>query len=168
MKTSPVDEWSDAAIVSTGDVVSQLLGWDLSRVEHSPGFGDGPMCGAYVPLSSADSVLQIGLVTDRTGCEAISRALLAMEATEAFASPGDVADAFGEIANMVAGGVKSRMNDRMPSLRLGLPLFVDGRVVQAAAEQRTTELLLGTVRTSVVVLRLPIGGPSRFVPRSAR
>jgi CheY-specific phosphatase CheX len=162
MSDAQVDDWTRAAVAAAADVVSQALGWDLRCVEPSEAFSSIATCGAYVPVSSADSVLQIGLMTDRAGCEAMSRALLAMGPDEPFESPSDVTDAFGEIANMIAGGVKGRMYERVPSLRIGLPLFVHGRVEQTAAEQRTIELHLNAVRAAIVVLRVPGSVPGRL------
>jgi hypothetical protein len=154
--TSTMKDWVSAASAAVVDVAAQALGWE-SSVESLEGTAFRAPFGAYVPLSSSDSVVQLGIVAERLHCEAMSRALLGMPEDEAFGSDGDVADALGEIANMVAGSAKTRMNERIPDIVLGLPLCVNGRIECQGAEQATTEFTFGTTRARLVVLRAPRG-----------
>lgn len=97
----------------------ELLGWhDL------PPTG---MAGAYIPLLAEDQTLQLALLASPSGCADLARLLLGMEPEEAV-SDADIADAVGELVNIVAGGVKQRMQGAAGGLRLGLPVFIHGYV----------------------------------------
>jgi len=150
--TSSMQEWVTAASAAVVDVAAHALGWEAA-VEPLEGAPYRAPFGAYVPLSSSDSVVQLGIVAERLHCEALSRALLGMAEDEPFGSEGDVADALGEIANMVAGSAKTRMSERVPDIVLGLPLCVNGRIECQGTEQVTTEFIFGTTRARLVLLR---------------
>ncbi len=97
----------------------ELLGW-----HDVPPTG---MAGAYIPLLAEDQTLQLALLASPSGCADLARLLLGMESEEAV-SDADIADAVGELVNIVAGGVKQRMQDAAGGLRLGLPVFIHGYV----------------------------------------
>lgn len=114
----------------------ELLGWhDL------PPTG---MAGAYIPLLAEDQTLQLALLATPAGCADLSRLLLGMEPGDAV-SDADVADAVGELVNIVAGGVKQRMQGSA-SLRLGLPVFIHGYVQPT----QQLEVSLASVRVGQV------------------
>jgi len=149
-----IGDWVDAAVVATVAVAAQALEREASVLaggEVGAPF-DAPF-GAYVPLSSSDSAVQFGIVAEFSDCEGLARILLGMGDGEPFESEGDVADAVGEIANMVAGAIKTRMNAEVPDIVLGLPLCVRGTIQAQGVEQVVTELGLGAMRMHVVVLR---------------
>jgi CheY-specific phosphatase CheX len=78
-----------------------------------------------VGLETGEITLQIGIDVDEAGAAKLTRALLMMEEDEEVELE-DITDAMGEIANMVAGGVKSRLIAVESSLTIGLPHFVEG------------------------------------------
>jgi CheY-specific phosphatase CheX len=80
--------------------------------------------GAFVPISAGEASAQIGIVGDDRSLRALAAALLGVPPAEV--ASDDVADALGEIANMVAGGVKTRMLGQVAPVTLGLPVFVHG------------------------------------------
>jgi hypothetical protein len=168
MTTMTVTDWVDAALEAAIDVATSALSCGaVERATTVPLEAIVEPFGAYVPLLATDSRLQIGVFAGRTACEAMARALLGMAPEEAFGADCDVRDAIGEIANMVAGGVKTRMNGRVPGLQMGLPLCVSGRIEQlGGAEYADADLLVGEVRTTVMVLRS--SGGARASLRSAR
>jgi CheY-specific phosphatase CheX len=167
MTTMTVTDWVDAALEAAMEVATSALACDVVERATAPGSALVAPFGAYVPLLATDSRLQIGVIADRTACEAMARALLGMAPDEAFGADCDVRDAIGEIANMVAGGVKTRMNGRVPGLQMGLPLCVSGHIEQlGGAEYADADLLFGDVRMAVMVLRS--SGGARQSLRSAR
>lgn len=149
--TATMNEWIGAARAAMIEVASQALGREAALAD-----GGGDACavpfGAYVPLTSSQSVVQLGIIGERLDCEAMSRALLGMPDDEPFGSEGDVADALGEIANMVAGSVKTRMNEIIPGIVLGLPLCVTGRIECQGAQLATADFSFGTTRARLVLL----------------
>jgi CheY-specific phosphatase CheX len=69
-------------------------------------------------------------------------------------SPDDTADAIGEIANMIGGGIKRRMIEADPSMKLGLPVFVSGSVVDGShLDAWSAALAMADVTVHLVVLR---------------
>ena len=97
----------------------EVLGW-----HDTPPTG---MAGAYIPLLAEDQTLQLALLASPDGCADLARLLLGMEPGEEV-SDADIADAVGELVNIVAGGVKQRMQETTGGLRLGLPVFIHGYV----------------------------------------
>jgi hypothetical protein len=166
MNAAAAGDWVDAALDATTEVASQALGFEAVVPSGQPGAAFDSPYGAYVPLTSGEDVLQLGLVAERAGCETISRALLCMAPDDAFSAESDIADAVGEIANMVAGGVKKRMDDRVPGILLGLPLFVSGGVEPHGADRSVSEVRIGDVRAQVVVLWTRGGRPAPASRRS--
>ena len=123
----------------------ELLGW-----HEVPPTG---MAGAYIALLGEDQTLQLAMLATPDGCADLSRLLLGLEPADEV-SDTDVADAVGELVNIVAGGVKQRMQDSAGTLRLGLPVFINGFV------QRTQQLeialasaKLGEVDVHLMALR---------------
>ena len=163
--TCTIDEWAGAATAASIDIAIQVLGLDAA-ILLEPGEPFAAPFAAYVPLSSSDSHIQLGIVAELSDCERMSRTLLCLSNEEPVASDGDVADAIGEIANMVAGATKTMMNPRIPDIVLGLPLCVRGRIETQAVEQVATELLVGSMRVRIVLLRSPHAGP-KSRPRAA-
>jgi Chemotaxis phosphatase CheX len=168
--TATLVDWIGAAELAVGEVATTAL--SCAHVDRATVDGRSPqsLFGAYVPLVAAGCQVQIGVVAEWGACQALARALFGMEAGAELEADSDVSDALGEIANMVAGRVKARMNERAPGLVTGLPLCVAGHVEPSAgAEQASIALLFDDVRASVRVLLSPTGDPvsarSRAQPR---
>lgn len=147
-----VSDW----VVAMADASTELaLSLGIDRLEVL-GWHDVPptgMAGAYIPLLAEDQTLQLALLATPDGCAGLSRLLLGLEPADEV-SDADVADAVGELVNIVAGGVKQRMQHSSGPLRLGLPVFINGFV------QRTQQLeialasaRLGLVDTHLMALR---------------
>ena len=121
-----VSDWV-AAMADASTELALSLGIDGVEVL---GWHDLPptgMAGAYIPLLAEEQTLQLALLASPAGCADLARLLLGMEPDEAV-SDADIADAVGELVNIVAGGVKQRMQDVAGGLRLGLPVFIHGYV----------------------------------------
>lgn len=73
----------------------------------------------------------------------IARNMLALE-PEASVTDGEVCDAIGEVANMVMGSIKSRLQDTYPVLEVSIPSVVAGK-------QLTGPLIEGAEKTRVPV-----------------
>jgi CheY-specific phosphatase CheX len=84
------------------------------------------------------------------GCAALSTAVLGMDIT---GLPHRViADAMGELLNMLGGGVKRRLPGG-GELELGLPLFVNGGIEPSGRQTVVTvPLKLGPIEVCVIVV----------------
>jgi Chemotaxis phosphatase CheX len=148
-----VADWLQAAVDSAVELGTTALGFDQASAEalHPESLPSG--LGSYVPLLAPGLSLHIGLVADGEHCTELARALLGLSPEED-ASQDDVTDAIGEIANMLGGGVKTRLISREPKLQLGLPIFIDGKIQPGAhSETAVGNVSLGVIPIKVLVIR---------------
>ena len=109
------------------------------------------MIGAHIPLVGSGQAFDLGLISSAEGCQALSRAILQI-------GPGpdlparDVADAVGEIVNMLAGSMKRKLSGFGAHLTLGLPIFIHGYLQPS---ERLSVIafpaVFGTIETIVVI-----------------
>jgi hypothetical protein len=84
------------------------------------------MIGAHIPILGGGQAFDLAVVASAEDCKALSRAILCM-APGAPLRDAEVADAVGEIVNMLGGGVKRRLSGER-ELELGLPIFLHGYI----------------------------------------
>ncbi len=83
-------------------------------------------CGSTISLMRPGKSWNLALFGRLTSCQTLARALLAMEPSEAIGNE-ELADALGEILNMMAGVAKRKMApEEAKQVQLGLPLFITG------------------------------------------
>ena len=127
MTVIELDRWDDA--VRTGLLeVGAMMGLEITlgavSAEELHGMG-----GSYISLAGPDLALQIGIVSTSAGCRSIAASLLSLELDMAAElSDADVADGVGEFVNVMAGVLKTQVQDTNAGMRLGLPMFIVGDV----------------------------------------
>ena len=130
-----VSHWLSAIESSLDEIAKTTLGFDGCF----PGDArtDSPeLSGGYVALVGQHTAVQVAVAAEPAVCKQVAATLLCMEPNEADElTEADVADALGELVNMVAGGVKTQMASTDPGLSLGLPLVVHGRIEESSATQ---------------------------------
>ncbi|MCK5241570.1 chemotaxis protein CheX [bacterium] len=148
-------EWLEAAETSAQELVTTALGYEkfevIGRLTEVP----LKKIGAYIPLvgDGETAKMEIGILSDPEGCQALSRSLLGMADTEPVTT-ADVADAIGEMANILAGSIKRLVADRVSSPQIGLPFFFDGMVhFKEPLATAVSNSLWGTVNVLLVVLQ---------------
>lgn len=140
------------ALVDSADELAACLGFDGVSVLSQDEAVALPAWGSYVPLVGDNVSLQVGIAAHEASRNGIAAALLGMEADEV--DPDDVVDAVGEAVNILAGLVKTRLVDNEPSLKLGLPMCVEGHVlVTPSFAQAVAHVELGPMPVTLVVLR---------------
>lgn len=77
----------------------------------------GQLQGAFSVLASVE------------GVEKIAKAMLMIEPQDKI-EEADICDAFGELTNMIIGGIKSRMNDTIPDIQISTPSVTKGLEIQ--------------------------------------
>ena len=60
---------------------------------------------------------------------AVAKNMLCMESDDEMGDE-DLADAIGEVANMVMGSVKTRLQDEVPDIEISIPTVICGRVLK--------------------------------------
>ncbi len=123
------------------------------------GTAKGPppdLAGSYISLVSATNALQVGLVTTPEGCRKLAATLMGMDEDEAAElEDSDVADGVGELVNVLAGVMKTGVQEQDPDLRLGLPMFLLGEILPGnhTALDRVDCTLGGTTCSLVILLQ---------------
>ena len=120
-----VQTWMHAMVNSADELATSTLGLDgvVTLSEEMPTQRDLP--GSYVALVGDIFNFEYGVAGTWDSFGVLARTLLFMEPEEIL-EDDDLADAINEVINIVAGGVKRRMSDVDPGLKLGLPAFFNG------------------------------------------
>lgn len=131
--------WLEALAEATAELSTTSLELEGCTI-IGPRQSDGDLVGCYIVLVGDKCSVQIAVAASPETCRTIAGRLFEMDAVEAQEiSEGDVADAIGEVVNIVAGGVKSRMAPYYASLQLGLPFVIEG-VIESTKRLRTEYL----------------------------
>lgn len=147
-----MEVWVEAMIDSLDELASGMLGFEGGKLLEVRDELPERMIGAHVAMVSLREALSVGLISDEAGCGALARALLCMEPDEELPA-GDVADAMGEIVNIIAGGVKRRLVEEDSSIKIGLPVFFSGQMKPTKNMQsRVLEILLGPVQAKLFLM----------------
>ena len=150
-----IDVWMDASLEALRDVMVQACGMDGLDVVASADQMPPDLAGAFIPLAGERDSAQVGLAGDLDARQRVCGALMQMSPEEAAElSTSDVVDAMGEIVNIAAGGIKSRLQPMLGALTMGLPLFINGRVeATERVETRVARVTTGGLELVVVVVR---------------
>jgi CheY-specific phosphatase CheX len=154
MSHTDASTWSIASVDAFEELCETALdcGFEVAQSDvESPRTG----VGATISLVANGENVVLALVADAAGCRTLAAGLMGMEPDEAAElDDSEVADGVGEVVNMWAGLVKTRMNGDVPGIALGLPMFVDGHVEGVSSTERVaTEVRIGGVRATVAVVR---------------
>jgi CheY-specific phosphatase CheX len=155
MSTATIElkDWLEALTEVIRDYAGRSLRFDGAPAA-SNGAGEGEARpAAYVAILGERCSMHLGISSSMDGCRAIVRALLGMRQKDAI-SDDEVVDGMSEILNIAAGKVKSRMVVRDGSLKLGLPIFVQGQVgLGESTERASIDVMVGPVPCKLLVYR---------------
>ena len=152
-----VASWQQAAIEVVTSIGTDVLAFASCSSAQPIGELALESQGAYVPILSGDHSLHVGVVSNEAGCHVLTRALLGMEPDEDVSSD-DVRDAVGEIANMVAGGVKTKIVALGGEAQLGLPIFIRGHIEASSVSQcMISQLTFDNIEVKVTVVKTAKG-----------
>lgn len=159
MTQDGLERWLKAMAESAADLGSSFLGLDggceLERPLDGPPSGQ---VGAYVPLVGVERLTHIGLSCTAESAAALARTFMGMEPEDDL-EEGDLTDALGEIANILAGGVKGRLEPEEGALSIGLPLVVRGEIeAPRRASRAAASARLGSFGACFQVLQGPREG----------
>lgn len=129
-----LDDWLDAISKSAQEFFTGQLGLEPFEVVGTGGEVSVSDVGSYVALVGDETSAQIGMVASIEACRKFARKMLCMEDDEEL-DDGDMCDAVGEIANILGGTTKRLIAERMPGFKLGLPLFMQGRLIPSDRQE---------------------------------
>jgi len=145
-------KWLEGFEQATQEVASTALRFD-GKTPDEP-LGKSPSRpGTYIAILGDDTALHLGISASEEGLSVLARSLLGLRQGSELGKR-EMVDAVSELMNIIAGKVKSRFFERDPSLRLGLPLFIQGQIQMTDhMERATTELKIGPVTCELLVFR---------------
>jgi len=151
--SSGIQAWLTAFREAALEMAATSLRFD-GTVQPMP---DSSLCGpqpsAYIPILSREESIRLGISTSPDGVRLLTRAMLRIRADRPI-EDADAADGMGEILNIVAGKVKSRMTQGDGTLLLGLPMFISARSHAGAnLEHVEADIRLGPVPCRLTVHR---------------
>lgn len=98
----------------------------LDADEPGPGLSAAPPMGGLVLVSGASAALRVGVLATPVECARLAQRLLGQPASGHF-PPSIVRGAMCELAYLLGGGVKRRLN-QVGELSVGPPAFFEGAV----------------------------------------
>lgn len=145
-----VEEWLKITEAASEELVTTTLGYEGCAKSEVDILGDEQKYGSCVELLNDDMKMTIGIVTNREGSQKITESLLGMEPM----SEEDEADALGEVANILAGSIKTKAGDRVNPLQLGLPFYFKGEIhFKEPIEMALSHETWGDVKISLLVVQ---------------
>ncbi len=148
-----IDEWMSAVVSSAEELATVALGFDGASLVGRRGDMPTDLTSAVVALVSDTASVQLGFAATENGCKSLARALLCMDPGEELPAE-DVADAVGEVVNIIAGQVKRVIGTQDATVKIGLPLVVHGKFETSdSVEAAFADLNVGPVPVTVMVLK---------------
>lgn len=157
MNTLSLTDWMTAMSEATCESAVQMFAMSsnpesIEILSPDRDIPDG-FCGSFITLVSELNTVQLGFLSDKKGLKELSQAMLGLSPEDTI-SDSDVTDAVGEIINVIAGGVKRRLNENAGGLKLGLPMFIEGKVAHGESQEvMMAKVTLGKTPTHLIVLR---------------
>lgn len=148
-----IASWSASMVDSLQEV--SIATWECDTTEVLPVPRKIPKGtpGSYVALVGQNYNFKFGIAASWEHCEVLSRKFLFLEDSEEL-SEAEMADVMNEITNIVGGGVKRRMSDFDPSLKLGLPAFFEGPIAPTSDQESAyAQAVVGEIRLYLVALK---------------
>lgn len=154
-KTCALQEWIHAEAEAVADFSQEILGIPISIDAADIEWTDKELCqsfmGAYLELSADEEKIKIFFLSNEEVLMTLAKLMLLISPQDTL-SQEDMMDAIKEVVNIISGGIKSRMNERMSGrLLLGLPSFSEKNVIP-----HQKEVLIGKVLVANMPLFLAV------------
>jgi chemotaxis protein CheX len=130
----------DALLGGAKEVFETMVFMTLEEVtDDVPEFSDMSLLGSITFKGSLEGCLGIRCSLD---CARTIAANMLGTDPEDDLDEGDVHDAVGEVANMVMGAVKSRVQDHVGSMEVSIPSVVQGREMRHSLSDQAQEVVV--------------------------
>lgn len=126
---SRIDELLPAFIAGACEVFETMVFMPITcgqPTEKLPGIPQGYISGT-ISINSADDTISgnLSVIFDLPVATKVFQKMMGMDETSPV-EPQEVNDVVGELANMIAGGAKSRLQETAVHFKIGLPTVVVG------------------------------------------
>ena len=148
-----MQDWLATAAKAAEELTKGQLGYDEFEIGGPVTDAEVTDVGSYVALVGDEGSAQIGLIASIEGCRSLAKKMLCMEDGEEL-EDSDMCDAVGEMANILGGATKRLISERVPGFKLGLPLFMQGRLLASDQQEvGMVEIRIGPVPAHLIVVR---------------
>ena len=125
----------DVLVDSAKEVFETMVFMTLAESDPAEaGLSDVTLLGSITFKGDMEGCL--GVCCDEVCARTIAANMLGMDPDEGIAEE-DVSDAMGEIANMVMGAIKSRIQDEVGTIEVSIPSVVQGRELKNSRGEGT-------------------------------
>lgn len=156
----PVQRWTETVTSAMSEVAASSLGCETS-LEGIEIASPVSLCGSLVALVSGRNVVCVGFSSTPDGCRKIAGAMLGLEGDDIDGlSHDDVRDSVGELVNILAGAVKTKLSSEDADLTLGLPIYFEG-FFEGDSHSRSTYVPCRVGETTGVITLLLAAGSTR-------
>ena len=157
----PLSAWMDALVETMAGVAINPLGYKGSELVDYPASLPDGLNGAAIPFDRGEHKLRFCLMGDERANQALAHALFCMGPSDPKLSKEDVADALGEILNIVAGLIKNRIAARDLAedhsdikLQIGLPAVIaNSQEINELGDKKIAKIRIGPVFSKLIIVR---------------
>jgi len=154
MSTTNSLDRMEIAFQSVDEIAKTALLLDGAQLDRSERDTSVDAFGAIVPLdvNDGESSFYLGIRAGVPTCKTLACALMGMDDLDDIADE-DVQDALGEVANLVAGNFKARVDRFDIDARLGTPVVVHGDVIALSGQAiNVTQCLIHGHRVEILII----------------
>jgi len=120
---------TETLLEAAKEVFETMIFMNIEKAPDQAATMNGTMfLGTITFKGGIEGCLSIAL--EETCGIAVARSMLCMEPDDEV-SDEDLGDAIGEVANMVMGSVKTRLQDTVPNVEISIPTVICGRVLKS-------------------------------------
>jgi CheY-specific phosphatase CheX len=149
-----VTTWNRAFFESVVELADGFLGGASVEIRAQKQEMPYALLGAFVQMVCPEGPVLLGITGSSKACHGLAKLMLGLEPEDEI-NEDDANDAVGEMINIAAGGMKSRLSGQLGNIELGLPVFLSGRlraVGNIAVE--STEVSIGSHSCELLVFAL--------------
>ncbi|MBX7148498.1 chemotaxis protein CheX [bacterium] len=145
-------DWLKALMEGTNELATSTMGLEAYNDPKLHNTVPDGVSGSCLSLAVDTTSVMLAVMATKDGCTQMAKALLGMGPDDAL-SDSEVADAVGEVINIVAGGVKRIMSSSAQSIQLGLPIFMSGKIECGEnQEAAVADFKIGTIPIKLLII----------------
>ncbi len=134
------EQFNDVLLESAKEVFETMIFMELAKADEPfDPKDDDSLLGTITFTGDMDGCLAIGCTVDCA--KNVAANMLGMDPDEQVSS-ADVNDAMGEVANMVMGSVKSRIQEQYTNIQVSIPSVVSGRKLENSLGEKARRTAL--------------------------
>ena len=142
--SKPVPSTTLSTLLSSMSALDAELAFRVLAYRESIPAG---LAGSYVALTGAERALEVGILSDMLGWQALA----SVHEADPLRARQRVVEVSSELVTRLARAFGGRWGER--DVRLGLPLFVEGGIVlDGRLDVQAADVVLGSTRALLVVL----------------